>query len=548
MFFFVFQLRFFLVLIRLFYYFCRHFLKMDWMQENRILTVSEIRECEQFTMRKQEISSVQLMEQAGEACADSMLCNSALYDFTDIYVYVGTGNNGGDGVVVAIQLLKEHRLSNKITLVICAPENARYSSEMKYQLKRWQKVVSQYDNAKTVYYSADNQPNPTKDDLIVDALFGIGLNKPVTGFFADVIRHINESDAYVVSVDTPSGLFTDQHTPDNSAVVKANHTLSVQFPKLAFLLPENAPFCGEVEVVDIGMEAPDNLNDSNEVLLVSEAMNQLIRPRPRYAHKGTFGHGLLVAGCEQMPGAAVLAAKSAMRGGIGKLTVHTVKSVCQTLAITLPEAIHHPDDNEQYVSRIDWKTLPENINAVALGPGLGTHKQTVSAMKDILDTVHSPLVIDADALNMLAENKTWLAFLQPYSILTPHFAEFERLAGKPSDDFDRLERAIQFAQRYSVILVLKGHHTVVTLSDGRQFFNTTGNSGMATAGSGDVLTGLILSLLAQGYPPEHAAMLGVYLHGAAGDAYARDNDPRTLIASDLPQHFPEAFDFVRRDW
>lgn len=283
------------------------------------------------------------------------------------------------------------------------------------------------------------------------------------------------------------------------------------------------------------------------VELTVPAMRALLRPRDPYAHKGTFGHGLLVAGCDRMPGAAVLAATAAMRGGIGKLTVHTVRSVRDILAVSLPEAIHDIDDNEQYVSRIDWNHLPENINTVALGPGLGLAKQTVSAMKDILDTVKSPLVIDADALNMLAENKTWLAYLPPYSILTPHFAEFERLAGKSSDDFDRIERARKFAQRYSVVLVLKGHHTVVTFPDGRQFFNTTGNSGMATAGSGDVLTGLLLSLLAQGYPPEQAAMLGVWLHGAAGDAYAESHDSRTLIASDLPRHFSDAFSRLMPD-
>ena len=312
--------------------------------------------------------------------------------------------------------------------------------------------------------------------------------------------------------------------------------------KTAFLLPENYPFVGDVEVVDIGMEAPANLDSVNHLLL-AEDLRHVLRPRSPYAHKGTFGHGLLVAGCERMPGAAVLAATAAMRGGIGKLTVHSVKSVCNTLSIVLPEAIHDLDDNEQHVSHIDWNHLPENINAVAFGPGLGTAKQTVSAMKDILDTVKLPVVIDADGLYMLAENKTWLAFLPPYSILTPHFAEFERLAGKPSDDFDRLERAKAFAQRYSVILVLKGHHTVVTMPDGRQFFNTTGNSGMATAGSGDVLTGLLLALLAQGYPPKHAAVLGVYLHGAAGDAYAERFDQRTLVASDLPRYFYQIMNY-----
>ena len=506
------------------------------MVENRLFTVDEIRDCELFTMQKRHITSLDLMENAGRACANWIVSKFSLDEVDHIYIMAGTGNNGGDGVVIAIQLLECFHRKNPVSLVVCAMENARYSDEMQHQLKRWETLASQHDNAETIIFSAENQPLPNQKDLIIDALFGIGLNKPVTGFYADVIRHINASDAHTIAIDTPSGLFADKPTPKDSEVVIADQTLSIQFMKTAFLLPENYPYYGDVQVVDIGMEAPENLTTSRMLFTASD-MSALLRPLPAYAHKGTFGHGLLVAGCERMPGAAVLAATAAMRGGIGKLTVHSVKSVCKTLAVALPEAIHDLDDNEQHVSHIDWNHLPENINAVAFGPGLGTAKQTVSAMKDILDTVKRPLVIDADGLNMLAENKTWLAFLPPYSILTPHFAEFERLAGNPSDDFDRLERAKAFAQRYSVILVLKGHHTVVTMPDGRQFFNTTGNSGMATAGSGDVLTGLLLSLLAQGYAPELAALLGVYLHGAAGDAYAERYDKRTLIASDLPKCF-----------
>lgn len=509
------------------------------MNEDRLFTVSEVRECEKFTMQKEQISSIELMERAGCACAEVIAPGIWFDEYEDVYVYVGTGNNGGDGMVIAVHLAAECS-DCTVNVVVCAPEEARYSEEMQYQLKRWQSFVSQHDNAKIIYYSLDNQPEPKKNDLIVDALFGIGLNKPVTGFYADVIRHINSCDAYTIAIDTPSGLFADRHTPEDSVVVIADKTLSIQFMKTAFLLPENYRYYGDVEVVDIGMEAPDSLNDTSRFQLAREGMLSLLRFRNPYAHKGTFGHGLLVAGCERMPGAAILAATAAMRGGIGKLTVHTVKSVLNNLAIALPEAIHDIDDNEQIVSHIDWNHLPENISAVALGPGLGTAKQTVAAMKDILDTVKLPLVIDADALNMLAESKTWLAYLPPYSILTPHFAEFERLAGKPSDDFDRLERAKAFANRYSVVLVLKGHHTVVTLPDGRQYFNTTGNHGLATAGSGDVLTGLLLSLLAQGYAPEHAAMLGVYLHGAAADAYAREHAASTLIASDLPRYFSDA--------
>ena len=509
------------------------------MYDNRLYGVSEIRECESFTMKKEPITSIGLMDRAGEACADAILSNVWLGGYENVYVYVGTGNNGGDGVVVAAHLVEDSFTHYHVCVVVCASEKSRYSDEMQHQLKRWKNIVKHHDNAELIYYSVENQPKPTKNDLIVDALFGIGLNKPVTGFYANVIHHINSSDAYTISIDTPSGLFADCHTPDKCPVVVADRTLSIQFMKTAFLLPENSPFVGDVEVVDIGMEAPAELLPE-KWLLTSSDVRTVLRPRPRFAHKGTFGHGLLVAGCDRMPGAAVLSATAAMRGGIGKLTVHTVRSVRDILAVTLPEAIHDIDENEQYVSHIDWNKLPENITAVAFGPGLGTAKQTVSVMKDILDSVKLPLVIDADGLNMLAENKTWLAFLPPYSILTPHFAEFERLAGKPSDDFDRLERARQFAQRYSVILVLKGHHTVVTFPDGRQFFNTTGNSGMATAGSGDVLTGLLLALLAQGYDPKHAAVLGVYLHGAAGDAYVDDHSASTLIASDLPRYFSDA--------
>ena len=491
-------------------------------------------------MQKRNIASLDLMENAGRACTNGIVSQLQLDEFDHIYIFVGTGNNGGDGVVIAIHLLEYFHRKNPISLVVCAKGDAHYSDEMQHQLKRWETVVNQHDNAETIFFSANNPPLPKPGDLVIDALFGIGLSRPVTDVYAEVIHHINESVAYTIAIDTPSGLFADRHTPDGSAVVIADKTLSIQFMKTAFLLSENYPFIGDVEVVDIGMEAPENL-DSDSHLLLAEDLRHVLLPRNPYAHKGTFGHGLLVAGCERMPGAAVLAATAAMRGGIGKLTVHSVKSVCNTLSVVLPEAIHDLDDNEQHVSHIDWNHLPENINAVAFGPGLGTAKQTVSAMKDILDTVKLPLVIDADGLNMLAENKTWLAFLPPYSILTPHFAEFERLAGKPSDDFDRLERAKAFAQRYSVILVLKGHHTVVTMPDGRQFFNTTGNPGMATAGSGDVLTGLLLALLAQGYPPKHAAVLDVYLHGAAGDAYAERFDQRTLVASDLPRYFSEAF-------
>jgi NAD(P)H-hydrate epimerase len=288
------------------------------------------------------------------------------------------------------------------------------------------------------------------------------------------------------------------------------------------------------------MDPPEDLNCKCEYL-TTKALSLMMHHENAYAHKGVFGHGLLIGGSAAMPGAAILAATAAMRGGIGKLTVHSAGAVTRMLPTVLPEAILHADEHEQVVSRLDWETLPTSINAVAIGPGLGTANATVNAIKDVLDSYKAPLIIDADALNMLADNKTWLAFLPPYSILTPHIGEFERLAGTAKDHFERMTMAKNFAERYQVILILKGHHTLISLPDGMQFFNTTGNSGMATAGSGDTLTGLLLALLAQQYSPVETALLGVYLHGLAGDLYIRDNAPQSLIASDLPKMFGQAF-------
>jgi len=275
--------------------------------------------------------------------------------------------------------------------------------------------------------------------------------------------------------------------------------------------------------------------------LTMESVACLLRPLPANAHKGFFGHGLLVAGSAAMPGAAILAATAAMRGGIGKVTVHTASLAAQHLPARLPEAILHPDICEQHVSRIDWSTLQTDINALAIGPGIGRHPQTVNLLKDIIDEVHDPIILDADALNILSENKTWLAFLTPHSILTPHWKEFERLAGHCTDELERMEKARDFALKYEIILILKGHHTLISLPDGQQFVNTTGNAGMATAGSGDVLTGLLLALMAQRYSPIESALLGVFIHGLAGDIYAQEHSPRSLIASDLPQFFSYAF-------
>lgn len=504
-----------------------------------VMSVPETRQCEHYVIDNEPIASIDLMERAGVACSREIQQIVRNTPQKPCYVFCGTGNNGGDGLVIARTL---HRAFSDldITVVLCQSAEPHYSAEMQQNLERWSLIVNDSVHCNTLTFDADTFPDLPEGSIVIDAIFGIGLSRPAQGVHAAAIRAINQSQAFVIAVDIPSGLYADQHTPHEQAIVMADLTISVQYAKTAFLLPSVYPFCGEIRIVDIQMIAPPCLEWTKE-RLTSDTVRPLYKPLNPYAHKGSFGHGLLIAGSASMPGAVLLSASAAMRGGLGKLTVHTAARAANFIPSTLPEAILSVDENEQVVSRIPWQSLQSNINAIALGPGLGTDRKTINVIKDVLDSVKAPIILDADALNMLAENKTWLAYLPKHSILTPHFKEFERLAGPVANDFERIEKAQAFAQRYDIILILKGHHTLITMPDGHQFFNTTGNAGMGTAGSGDTLTGLLLALLAQGYSPAETALLGVYLHGLAGDIYVETHAPQSLIASDLPRHFSLAF-------
>jgi len=504
-----------------------------------VLDVAQTRLCEQFTMEHEPIASIDLMERAGERCAHEI----AMLPWHDnkIFIFCGTGNNGGDGLVIARHLAEALEwLENPIHVVICESEKPHYSQEMSTNLERWKEMCNKYKYLTWSMLDPDKPVIAGSDDLIVDALFGIGLQRKVEGRLSKAIAMMNASDAFTIAIDMPSGLYADQPTPEDHPIVMANMTLTIQYPKRAFFTPEGQPFYGEVRVMDISMFPPKEVECRCEYL-TRKSIAPMLRIADAFAHKGTFGHGLLISGSAAMPGATILSATAAMRGGIGKLTVHSAGAVTRILPTLLPEAILHSDENEQIVSHLRWEELPSSINAVAIGPGLGTEKETVNVIKEVLDNCQAPLILDADALNMLAENKTWLAYLPAYSILTPHFKEFERLAGPSANHFERIEQAKTFAERYQVVLILKGHNTLISLPDGMQFFNTTGNSGMATAGSGDTLTGLLLALMAQGYNPIETALMGVYLHGLAGDIYIRKNAPQSLIASDLPKMFGKAF-------
>ncbi len=506
-----------------------------------VLSVPQTRECERHTMACEPIASLELMERAGERCTREIATCLGNHGWQRTLVFCGTGNNGGDGLVIARRLAEEPGWEDMpIHVVVCESDHPHYSEEMSANLERWKKLCEKDRRLAWSLLDPEQPIIAEKDDLIIDAIFGIGLQRKIEGRLAKAVAMMNASDAYTIAIDIPSGLFADEPTPPDQPIVMADMTLTIQYPKMAFFAPEAFPFYGEARVMDIMMYPPKTMECSCEYL-THKAVQPMLHSDNIYAHKGTFGHGLLISGSAAMPGAAILAATATMRGGIGKLTVHSAGAVTRILPTVLPEAILHEDENEQVVSRLDWNTLPASINAVAIGPGLGTAQATVNVIKEVLDSYKAPLIIDADALNMLADNKTWLAFLPPYSILTPHLGEFERLAGPSSDHFERIAKAKAFAERYQVILILKGHHTLISLPDGKQFFSNTGNSGMATAGSGDTLTGLLLSLLAQQYNPVETAIVGVYLHGLAGDLYIQDNAPQSLIASDLPKFFGKAF-------
>ena len=484
-------------------------------------------------MDEEQISSIALMERAATCFVEALYKKVDLHSFSDITIFCGPGNNGGDGLVIA-RLLAQQK--HTVHTVICIEDKT--TEEHNINLERLQQLT--LSNLSITKYNADSRYAFNPKSLIIDALFGIGLSKPLTGYFADVVGSINQSGVMVVAVDVPSGLHPDRHTPKEYPVVHALLTLTFQFQKLAYLLPENEQRMGEVVIVDIGLMSPKE-KEATYHLIHGNIIAKLLKPISRFAHKGSHGHGLLIAGSAEMPGAALLAAQSALRGGIGKLTVHLPKQIAYLLPITTPEAILSVDTNDLHFSDIDLEKHP-TINTIAIGPGIGQHKATKAALSNLLDMVASPIIIDADALNILSENKTWLSFLPAHSILTPHIKEFERLAGTADNDFDRLQKLSDFAKRYTLIVILKGAYTAVAMPDGKMFFNTTGNPGMATAGSGDVLTGLLLALLSKGYSPEIAALLGVYIHGLAGDLAVQDCESfESLVAGDICRYFGRAY-------
>lgn len=500
----------------------------------KILSVEQIREADKYTIENEPIESVDLMERAATKVFEWLYRRVSREKV--IRIFCGMGNNGGDGLVVA-RLFYAQDIVPQVFMV-CYSDKMSHDCEVNYYRLLNETQVPMFD-----IMSEDDFPPINDNDIIVDAIFGSGLNRPPQGMTADLISYLNQSHAIRIAIDIPSGLFADQPSA-LGFIFKADYTLSFQFPKLAFLMPENDPYVGRFEILNINLH-PKYIDEvaTPNFLVLKDMVKPILHVRTKFSHKGTYGHALLIAGSAQMTGAALLSAKSCLRSGVGLLSVHLPQKAVLPLQTTVPEAIVDADESDACFSHFGDL---QSYNAVGVGPGLGKSDETARALKRLIQEVKVPLVMDADALNILSENPTWIPFLPAKTILTPHPKEFERLAGtKFSSSFERLEKQREMSVRNNLIIVLKGANTSITFPNGSCFFNTTGNPGMATAGSGDVLTGIILSLLAQRYSPEEAAVLGVYLHGLAGDFAAETVGQESLIASDITENLGKAFMVMR---
>ena len=501
----------------------------------KIFRCDQIREIDYYTIKHEPIASVDLMERAA-----SQLFNWYVSRFDRnqrVFIFVGPGNNGGDGLALA-RMLSVNRYAVEVHYIPFSDKTSHDWDSNMVRYKDETHAILNYIN------NIDKFPIISPNDVIIDAIFGSGLRRPVEGFAAEVIREINRVPSKKISIDIPSGLFGEDNGSNiNDNIVQADYTLSFQFPKLSFMFPENYRFTGEWFVLPIGLDVnairklqtPYCFPGKQDVL-------PLIRTRSRFDHKGNYGHGLLISGSRGKLGAPVLGASAALRSGIGLLTCHVPSSGGQVIHSSVPEAMVINDPSAEFISEIG---NTDNYSAIGTGPGLGLETVTQMAVLKLLQECKKPMVIDADALNILSLNKEWLSLIPAGTILTPHPREFERLAGRTDNGYARLCLQMEFSKKFNCFVVLKGAYTSITTPDGRVFFNSTGNPGMATAGSGDVLTGILLSLLAQGLNPENAAILGVFIHGLAGDIAADDSCYESLIASDIINCLGKAFNRIR---
>ena len=490
----------------------------------KVLTAEQIRKWDEYTIMNEPISSLDLMERAAVECCGWIFANKRAE--STIKIFCGKGNNGGDGLAVA-RLLAEKDIVSDVYIV---EFGSLGTDDFQGNLKRLHSTPVKIH----FLQHADFFPVIDKDDLVIDALFGTGLTRALEGLYADLVLHINEAATTVVSIDIPSGLLSDKATASGN-IVHAKHTLTFQCLKMCFLFPENEQYFGEVHILDIGLDEAFLPNvPSNYVITDKTLIKTIYKPRKNFSHKGTFGHALIIAGETGKMGAAILATTACLRAGAGLVSALVPGDQFPIIQTAVPEAMAMAQNE---VEQIDFG----KYTTIGLGPGLGTKESGARLIERVLSQFNKPIVFDADALNILSANQELLSELPPGSILTPHPKEFERLFGETANHADRIQTARYYAQKLFVYIIIKGHYSVVACPDGEVYFNSTGNPGMSTGGSGDVLTGIITGLLAQNYSSKEACLLGMYIHGNAADIAVKSVSQEALIAGDITRFLGNSF-------
>lgn len=497
----------------------------------KLFSTKQIAEIDKYTIENEPIADIDLMERAS-----IQITNWLIRQFSTeqkIVFFAGPGNNGGDALAIARQMAELD--------FVCEVYLLDFGKELKGSpAKNWQLLVEQKKVKLSKIGDVNDFPKINQTDIILDGLFGSGLTRPLEGLPAEIINQLNQLLNTIIAIDIPSGLMGEDNAENSSAnILRADFTLTFQFPKISFLFPENEEYVGEWEVLPIGLH-PDGMEQIQSIYHFIEAdiVREKIPVRSKFDHKGTFGHALLIAGSFGKMGAAILASKACLRAGAGLLTSHVPRMGYSVIQTAVPEAMASIDQHDSIFTEFP-NLIP--FSAIGIGPGIDKKNNSCKALCLLLENTKVPLVLDADALNILSDHKEWLENLPENSILTPHPGEFKRLVGDTKNSFERIQKQIQFSEKYKVVVVLKGAHTSISTPTGKVYFNSTGNSGMATAGSGDVLTGILLGLVAQGMSSEEAALVGVYMHGLAGDLAAKKKSEFSLVAGDIIEYLGKAF-------
>jgi len=496
----------------------------------KIFSKEQIYKADHVTVQKQNITMTDLMERAGTEIFNWMHLRLQGTQ-VPIHIFCGIGNNGGDGLVVARHLIT-HGYNVEVYVVNYSEKRSNdflvNYDRIKEVTKNWPKILN----------SKEDFPVISSEDVIVDAVFGIGLNREAVGWVKKLFQHFRASMAFTLAIDLPSGLYLDKVPEDDNGVVWANCTLTFQFPKLVFLLPDTGKFTEEWEILDIGIDSEYIETAQSDIELFDKTeVLPLYKSRDKFSHKGKFGHVLIVGGSYGKIGAVTLSSRAALSSGAGLVTAFVPKCGYQILQTAFPEAMVITDQSEKIITDINFYI---DVSAIGIGIGLGTDPETIMAFEKFLKTNNKPLVIDADGLNILSKNKSFLNLLPRQSVLTPHPKELERLMGSWKDDFEKLEMVKAYSKKYDVIIVIKGANTITVYGE-KLSINSTGNPGLATAGSGDVLTGIITGLIAQGYEPLKAATFGVYLHGKSADIAVEVTGYESLIARHVIEYLGHAY-------